>query len=75
MFTILCIDSNWYGMAAAAATATAAQKRIKQFHPKQPSLPKYTVKMSNDSIWPTDKTLTGVTAPGQRGPGRIAMKG
>ena len=29
---------------------------------------------SNKSIWPIDRTLSGATTPGQRGPGSMAMK-
>ena len=31
--------------------------------------------MSNSSIWPTDRTLTGATNPGQSGPGSDSNKG
>ena len=31
--------------------------------------------MSNNSIWPIDRTLSGATTPGQRGPGSNGNEG
>ena len=36
---------------------------------------KYTVSLSNSSIWQIDRTLPGATILGQSGPGAMAMNG